>query len=204
MGALESTPARRLPSALAEYHKAFPQVSVELKTGTSDALTAAGLDRRVDAAFVAEAPASGELASYHAMVACVGVGTDIALVPESVPETMPLERLQRHALARKYSQVVTPLIWCPKEQSPALGVPVAQLRRMAKAPAVQVRPNRELVGMLRFLPQSRRVWRHRDRPASIAHARCNRPGDRRSMIDSMASSGCTNAATAWLHDADTQ
>jgi DNA-binding transcriptional LysR family regulator len=197
LGALESTTASRLPGVLAEYHKAFPAVKVELMTGTNDALIAAVLDRRVDAAFVAEAPTDGELASlplfterltlisavshapvrkpqdvaddsviafpngcayrrrlyrwlgdttgvttrtldlasYHAMVACVGAGAGVALVPESVLETMPLARVQRHALARQYSHVVTPLIWRPKEQSPALGVLVAQLKRRSRAPA---------------------------------------------------------------------
>jgi DNA-binding transcriptional LysR family regulator len=62
LGALESTAASRLPAILAAYHKAYPDVSVELMTGTNDALTAAVIDRRVDAAFVAEAPASRELA----------------------------------------------------------------------------------------------------------------------------------------------
>lgn len=62
LGALESTAASRLPAILAAYHKVYPDVSVELMTGTNDALTAAVLERRVEAAFVAEAPATGELA----------------------------------------------------------------------------------------------------------------------------------------------
>ena len=62
LGALESTTASRLPVILAAYHKAFPEVRVELVTGTNDALTAAVIDRRVDAAFVAEPPANKELA----------------------------------------------------------------------------------------------------------------------------------------------
>ena len=62
LGALESTMASRLPVILAAYHKAFPEVRVELITGTNDALTAAVIDRRVEAAFVAEAPANKELA----------------------------------------------------------------------------------------------------------------------------------------------
>jgi DNA-binding transcriptional LysR family regulator len=62
LGALESTAASRLPAILAAYHKAFPDVRVELITGTNDALTAAVIDRRVEAAFVAEAPANKELA----------------------------------------------------------------------------------------------------------------------------------------------
>jgi DNA-binding transcriptional LysR family regulator len=195
LGALESTAASRLPSVLAEYHKTFPEVRVELMTGTNDALTAAVLNRHVDAAFVAEPPAGGELtslplfterltlisaighapvrkpqdvaydsviafpngcayrrrlcrwlgdtsgactrtlelSSYHAMVTCVGPGAGVALVPEAVLETTPLARVQRHALARQYSHVVTPLIWRPTEQSPALGALVAQLKRRSRA-----------------------------------------------------------------------
>src|SRR6478752_9792931 len=66
LGALESTAASRLPAFLAAYHKAYPDVSVELITGTNDALTAAVIDRRVEAAFVAEAPATRDLA-YQAL-----------------------------------------------------------------------------------------------------------------------------------------
>ena len=57
LGALESTTASRLPAILAGYHAACPDVRVELTTGTNDALTAAVAQRRLDAAFVAEAPA---------------------------------------------------------------------------------------------------------------------------------------------------
>ena len=66
LGALESTAASRLPAILAAYHKAYPDVSVELITGTNDALIGAVIDRRVEAAFVAEAPATKELA-YQAL-----------------------------------------------------------------------------------------------------------------------------------------
>lgn len=63
LGALESTTASRLPGVLAAYHAAHPAMSVELATGTNDALTAAVLDRRFHAAFVAEAPSDRRLAS---------------------------------------------------------------------------------------------------------------------------------------------
>lgn len=195
LGALESTTASRLPAVLAAYHAAFPQVCIELVTGTNDALTAALLQRRVDAAFVAEAPAAGELAhlplfaerltlisapehrtilspadvagdsviafpngcayrrrlhrwlgetspattrvldlgSYHAIVACVGSGTGIALMPESVLATLPLAAVRRHALPRAQSDLVTPLIWRAQEVSPALAALLAQLERLPKA-----------------------------------------------------------------------
>jgi DNA-binding transcriptional LysR family regulator len=63
LGALESTSASRLPGTLARFHGAFPNVRVELQTGTNDALTGAVKDRRLDAAFVAEAPGDKALAS---------------------------------------------------------------------------------------------------------------------------------------------
>ena len=189
-----STTASRLPQVLAEYHTAYPDVRVELTTGTNDALTAAVLDRRLDAAFVAEPAASGELshlplfterltlitalghravrgpkdvadrsviafpngcayrrrlyrwlgetssattrvldlASYHAIVTCVGSGTGIALMPESVLDTLPLARVQRHRLPREHAHVVTPLIWRTHEQSRALVALREQLKRAAK------------------------------------------------------------------------
>lgn len=56
LGSLESTAAGRLPAVLATYHRAFPQVRIELVTGTNDAMLSAVQERRVEAAFVAEVP----------------------------------------------------------------------------------------------------------------------------------------------------
>jgi DNA-binding transcriptional LysR family regulator len=182
LGALESTTASRLPKVLAAYHKGYPDVRVELVTGTNDALTTAVLDRRVEAAFVAEVPSSKdlmaerlfrerlviissldhspirrpqdvdgdsviafpsgcayrrvlqhwlgsdrvasvrvlELSSYHAIVACVASGTGIALVPESVLDTVQHAAVARHALAKVHGEVTTPLIWRAADQSAAL------------------------------------------------------------------------------------
>lgn len=63
LGALESAAASRLPDVLAAYHRAYPNVRVELRTGTNDALTAAVAERSLDAAFVAEAPSDRALAA---------------------------------------------------------------------------------------------------------------------------------------------
>lgn len=194
LGALESTTASRLPPVLARYHKAYPEVRVELTTGTNDALTAAVLDRRVDAAFVAEVPASKEFAhmalfaerltvisslehrrirspvdvegdsviafpdgcayrrrlhrwlgdassaalrvldlgSYHAIVACVASGTGIALVPESVLDTVQGAHVKRHPIPRSHAAVVTPLIWRAREESAALMALREELKRSVK------------------------------------------------------------------------
>lgn len=62
LGALESTTASRLPAVLAEFHRRYPDVRLELTTGTNDALVNAVTERRLDAAFIAEPPSSRTLA----------------------------------------------------------------------------------------------------------------------------------------------
>src|SRR5215472_4217812 len=61
-----------------------------------------------------------ELASYHAIVACVTAGAGIALMPESVLETMPHASVHRHALPKAQSQITTPLVWRHGEISPSV------------------------------------------------------------------------------------
>jgi DNA-binding transcriptional LysR family regulator len=56
LGALESTTASRLPVALTELHRRYPDVRIELTTGTNDQLVAAVTGRQLDAAFIAEPP----------------------------------------------------------------------------------------------------------------------------------------------------
>jgi DNA-binding transcriptional LysR family regulator len=58
VGTLESTAASRLPALLSRYHEKYPDVRVELSTGTTDALVEAVAARELEAAFVANfAPA---------------------------------------------------------------------------------------------------------------------------------------------------
>jgi len=54
IGALESTAASRLPPLLSRYHQRYPQVRIELVTGTSGALVSRVHQQEVEAAFVAE------------------------------------------------------------------------------------------------------------------------------------------------------
>jgi DNA-binding transcriptional LysR family regulator len=188
LGALESTTASRLPRILAEFHRRYPDVRLELTTGTNDALADQVAGRRLDAAFTAEAPASRalehclvfperlvlishpdhppikrardvegasliafpegcayrrvlqrwlgrdhlaasrvlELNSYHAIVACVASGTGIAVVPESVLDTMPTTHVLRHPLAKAQTRITTPLVWRRGEIAP----PVLALRTL--------------------------------------------------------------------------
>jgi len=173
LGALESTTASRLPPILAGFHSRYPDVRLELTTGTNDWLLGQMSERRLDAAFIAEEPSGRafehmpvfaerltlissesqapikrardveglsliafpegcayrrvlqrwlgadslatfrvlDLSSYHAIVACVAAGTGVALVPESVLDTMPQANVRRHPLPKAQSQVTTPLVW---------------------------------------------------------------------------------------------
>lgn len=54
IGALESTAAARLPPILSRYHARYPDVRIELATGTSGALVNRVHARELEAAFVAE------------------------------------------------------------------------------------------------------------------------------------------------------
>ena len=206
LGALESTTASRLPRILADFHRRYPEVRLELTTGTNDDLVNKVADRRLDAAFIAEAPAaralqhipvfserliviSGsdhapirrardvdgasliafpegcayrrvlqrwlgrdslatlrvlELGSYHAIVACVASGTGIALVPESVLDTMPDTHVLRHAIPKAQANITTPLVWRHGEISPpvlALRTLIASLSK-GKTPKLALAPDR--------------------------------------------------------------
>lgn len=54
IGTMESTAAARLPPILSRYHKTYPEVRIELVTGTSGALIDKVLNYEIEAAFVAE------------------------------------------------------------------------------------------------------------------------------------------------------
>ena len=173
LGALESTTASRLPPILAGFHSRYPDVRLELTTGTNDGLLGQLGERKLDAAFIAEVPSGRavehlpvfterltlissedrapikrardveglsliafpegcayrrvlqrwlgadslatfrvlDLSSYHAIVACVAAGTGVALVPESVLDTMPQANVRRHPIPKAQSQITTPLVW---------------------------------------------------------------------------------------------
>jgi DNA-binding transcriptional LysR family regulator len=53
LGAMESTAAVRLPGPLSEYHRRYPEVLLELRTGNPPALAGAILGGELDAALVA-------------------------------------------------------------------------------------------------------------------------------------------------------
>jgi DNA-binding transcriptional LysR family regulator len=182
LGALESTAASRLPAILADFHQRYQEVRLELVTGTNDALLSQLVERKLDAAFIAEPPpvrtldhvpvfserltiisdlsrapikhprdVEGstiiafpegcayrrvlqrwlgsdslapfrvlEMASYHAIIACVTAGTGIALMPHSVLDTMPHVKVLRHAIAKAQADITTPLVWRRGEIVPSV------------------------------------------------------------------------------------
>jgi DNA-binding transcriptional LysR family regulator len=195
LGTLESTAATRLAPVLSRYHLTYPDVRIDLVTGTSGALVAKVLHDELDAAFVAEpftadgletqpafrerlvliAPKSVpklasardighrtviafgagcsyrrcledwlarakvvpgrviEFTSYHAIVACVAAGAGVALVPQSVIETVPAGRqVTVHAIAGAVSRPWTRLVWRDGHRSAALDALRAELGRRAR------------------------------------------------------------------------
>lgn len=65
-GAMESTAAIRLPKLLAEYHRRFPQVKLELSTGPTAQLLTRVLAGELSAAFVADNSPDDRLVSIEA------------------------------------------------------------------------------------------------------------------------------------------
>src|SRR5499426_3965088 len=103
--------------------------------------------RRLQAWLGADVPEKAlELASYHAIVACVASGTGIAVVPRSVLRTIRgSQAVAVHPLAGHKGASTTSLVWRKGELSlpvKALHAEVAALRKAADAAAV-AKPSRK-------------------------------------------------------------
>jgi len=68
LGAMESTAAIRLPKPLAEFHRRYPEVMLQLRTGNPQQLASAILAGELDAALVAEPIAEGQFEKAPAFV----------------------------------------------------------------------------------------------------------------------------------------
>jgi DNA-binding transcriptional LysR family regulator len=68
LGAMESTAAVRLPAALSEYHRRYPDVVLELKTGNPPTMAALILAGELDAALVTEPVADASFEKAPAFV----------------------------------------------------------------------------------------------------------------------------------------
>ncbi|MFG1463866.1 LysR family transcriptional regulator [Xanthobacter sp. DSM 24535] len=102
IGAMESTAASRLPAPLAAFHQRWPQVDLDLRTGTSRALVEGVLAHRIDCAFVARLP--GE--SGHDPCAVPGLDATTAfseelilVLPQDHPAVRTADDLQVSRLA---------------------------------------------------------------------------------------------------------
>jgi len=80
VGTLESTAATRLPPVLSRFHLAYPEVRIELVTGTDRALRARVLNYEVEAAFVAGPVAEKNLESQPAFTEEL-----VLIAPKSFP-----------------------------------------------------------------------------------------------------------------------
>ena len=192
IGTMESTAAARLPPLLSRYHERYPDVQIELVTGTSSALVGRVHRFEVEAAFVSEpfhaaeletqeafaeelvliAPKNAaqvksakqlqhrtviafstgcsyrriledclamsevvpervlELASYHAIAACVAAGSGIAIMPRSVLQVVHAEsQVQVLPLPPKVARTRTHLVWPTGHRSVALDALREELRR---------------------------------------------------------------------------
>lgn len=196
IGTMESTAAARLPPLLSAFHEQYPDVQIELITGTSASLIDKVQRFEVEAAFVAApfviaglakqkifaeelvliaaknaAPIKGpqdlqtrtliafssgcsyrrileewlgmaaiapdrvlELASYHAIVACVAAGSGIAIVPRSVLGVMKVGgEVSVFALPTRLARATTYLVWQKGQESLALSALRRRLGEAAKA-----------------------------------------------------------------------
>lgn len=93
LGTLESTAATRLPPVLARYHAAYPDVCIELVTGTTGALITRVLHDEIEAAFVAEPFEAGELESQP-----VFQETLVLIAPRGVPRVKTPKDLGRSTI----------------------------------------------------------------------------------------------------------
>jgi len=191
IGTLESTAAARLPPLLSTYHEHYPDIQIELSSGSSDTLISRVHKGEIEGAFVSDpfnmaglqtqeafveelvliaakstairnardlvghtiiAFAEGcsyrrilekwldeckvipvrvlELASYHAISACVAAGTGIAIMPRSVLKAVNADALVRVlALPAKMSVTRTHLVWREGAPSEALSALIKEIRR---------------------------------------------------------------------------
>ncbi|WP_238913123.1 LysR family transcriptional regulator [Achromobacter insolitus] len=88
IGTMESTAAARLPPILAAYHAAWPQVRIELVTGTSAALAAKVRSYEIEAAFVAQPFPSEGLAAVDAFKEELALISPLAWDPIASPRDL--------------------------------------------------------------------------------------------------------------------
>jgi DNA-binding transcriptional LysR family regulator len=77
-----------------------------------------------------------ELASYHAIIACVASGTGIAIVPLSVTSTVRnMQNVSVHPLGAQKRKALTSLVWRKGDVSSALGALQVQVSECVRREA---------------------------------------------------------------------
>lgn len=93
IGTMESTAAARLPDLLSRFHRNYPDVQIELVTGTSGALIDKVHRFEIEAAFVAEPFAPAELESQQAFLEEL-----VLITPRDSPAINTPKDLQRRTV----------------------------------------------------------------------------------------------------------
>jgi DNA-binding transcriptional LysR family regulator len=93
IGTMESTAAARLPSLLSRYHQQFPEVQIELVTGTSGALVEKVHNFAVEAAFVAAPCSLADLESQEAFAEEL-----VLITPKAVKGIKSPKDLHKHTV----------------------------------------------------------------------------------------------------------
>jgi len=93
IGTLESTAATRLPPVLARYHRDWPDVQIELVTGTSGALVSRVHALEIEAAFVAEPFTAEGLEMQHAFDEEL-----VVITPKSAPRVRSARDIGRRTV----------------------------------------------------------------------------------------------------------
>lgn len=86
LGAMESAAATRLPQPLSEYHQRYPNVRLELRTGSTRQLVALVLEGELDAALVADAVADNRLGTLAAYTEELVIVAEVGHPPIDTPQ----------------------------------------------------------------------------------------------------------------------
>lgn len=106
IGTMESTAAARLPPILAAYHAAWPQVRIELITGTSGALAAKVRNYEIEAAFVAQPFPSEGLAAMDAFKEELALISPMAWEPVSNAKELAERTIIAFAAGCSYRRIL--------------------------------------------------------------------------------------------------
>ena len=84
-----------------------------------------------------------ELSSYHAIIACVASGTGIAIVPESVLDTVRCDEVERYPVPKVLAELTTPLVWRAGDEPPMVSALRAVAQRCARSAPGEVKKRKK-------------------------------------------------------------